>query len=206
MARLSTVRGKIVRRLGVNIFGNPKYDKLLKRKPQPPGDTHRKMRRRRQSEYGLQLIEKQKLKFCYGLSEKQFRNLFYKAKKMKGITGDNIITLLEQRLDNVVYRAGMAVSRRQARQLVTHGQLFLNDRRVDIPSITVRMGDVIKVRDRKKVTDLFRRIIGENSGAVMPSWLDVSFDQLQIKISGLPDRKEVPTIAEEQLIIEYYSR
>jgi small subunit ribosomal protein S4 len=141
MARPSKARGKIARHLGVNVFGNPKYDRLLKKKPYGPGEP--KKGRIRETEYARQLKEKQKVKFAYGLSERQFRNLFYKAKTMKGVTGHNMLILLERRLDNVVYRMGMAASRRQARQLVSHGHIHLNGRKVTIPSAMVRPGDSV---------------------------------------------------------------
>src|SRR6056297_3330477 len=159
MARNEKAKGKIVRRFGVNIFGNPKYDRLLKKKPHPPGEP--KKGRIRQTEYARQLAEKQKVKWAYGLSERQFRNLFYKAKTMKGVTGHNMLVLLERRLDNVVYRIGMATSRSQARQLVSHGHITLNGRKVTIPSAVVRANDSVTVRDRKATRDLVRRLLSE---------------------------------------------
>ena len=151
MARSSKARGKTVRHLGINIFGNPKYDRLLKKKPYGPGEP--KKGRIRETEYARQLKEKQKVKFAYGLSERQFRNLFYKAKVLKGVTGHNMLILLERRLDNVVYRMGMAASRRQARQLVGHGHIHLNGRKVTIPSALVRPGDKISVKSKKRFRD-----------------------------------------------------
>lgn len=204
MARLTKAKGKIVRRLGTNIFGNPKYDRLLKKKPQGPGEP--KKGRIRQTEYGRQLVEKQKLKHAYGLSEKQFRNLFYKAKHMKGVTGDNMLITLERRLDNVVYRLGMATSRSQARQLVSHGHILLNDRRMSIPSSVVRAGDKITVKERKGTKDLVRRLLADNSGRPVPPWLEMSRDEMIGSVQALPTRDVIPTIAEEQLIIEFYSK
>lgn len=205
MARNSTKRGKLVRRFGQNIFGNPKYDRLLKRKPKPPGIQTRRGRRRI-SEFGKQLVEKQKLKFAYGLSEKQFRNLFFKAKSKEGVTGDTMVIMLEQRLDSVVYRAGFACSKNQARQLVTHGQFLLNDRRVDIPSVQVRAGDVLKVRPKKNVIELCRRLLVENSARAVPEWIQVSPDDLTITINEQPKVEQIPNTAEVQLIVEYYSK
>ena len=204
MARLTKAKGKIVRRLGTNIFGNPKYDRLLKKKPQGPGEP--KKGRIRQTEYGRQLVEKQKLKLAYGMSEKQFRNLFYKAKHMKGVTGDNMLITLERRLDNVVYRLGMATSRSQARQLVSHGHILLNDRRMSIPSSVVRAGDRITVKERKATKDLVRRLLADNSGRPIPPWLEMSRDDMIGSVQALPTRDVIPTIAEEQLVIEFYSK
>jgi small subunit ribosomal protein S4 len=204
MARMTKARGKVVRRLGVNIFGNPKYDRLLKKKPQSPGEP--KKGRVRQTEYGRQLVEKQKLKFAYGLSERQFRNLFEKAKSMKGVTGTNMLVLLERRLDNVVYRLGMASSRYQARQLVSHGHIQLNGRKVTIPSAVVRANDSVTVRDRKATRDLVRRLLSENASRPVPPWLIVSKDDMLGTVSILPTRDLIPTVAEEQLVVEFYSK
>ncbi len=201
---MTKARGKVARRLGVNIFGNPKYDRLLKKKPQSPGEP--KKGRVRQTEYGRQLVEKQKLKFAYGLSERQFRNLFEKAKSLKGVTGTNMLVLLERRLDNVVYRLGMATSRYQARQLVSHGHILLNGRKVTIPSAVVRANDSITVRDRKATRDLVRHLLAENASRPVPPWLIVSKDDMVGTVSILPTRDLIPTIAEEQLVVEFYSK
>ncbi len=204
MARNEKAKGKIVRRFGVNIFGNDKYDRLLKKKPKPPGEP--KKGRIRQTEYARQLAEKQKLKWAYGLSERQFRNLFYHAKGMKGVTGTNMLVLLERRLDNVVYRLGMATSRQQARQLVSHGHILQNGRKVTVPSATVRPGDLIGARDRKATRDLVRHLMAENSSRPVPPWLSISKDELQGTVSVLPTRDLIPTIAEEQAVVEFYSK
>ncbi len=204
MARNTKAKGKIVRRFGVNIYGNQKYDKLLRRKPAPPGEPKKK--RVRQTEYARQLGEKQKLKFAYGLSERQFSNLFYHAKRMKGVTGDNMLQLLERRLDNVVYRIGMAGSRSQARQLVSHGHILHNGRKVTIPSALVRPGDTIGVRRRKVTQDLVRRLMADNSATPVPPWLSVSRDDMSASVTVNPSRDVIPTIADEQLVIEYYAK
>ena len=201
---LHTARGKLVRRFSANIFGNPKYDRLLKRKPYPPGEP--KKRRPRQTEYGRQLIEKQKVRFAYGLTERQFHNLFLKAKAMPGIAGHNMLTLLEERLDNVVYRLGMASSRAQARQLVNHGHIMLNGRRVSIPSARVQPKDTVGIKDRKATSDLIRKLLAESSSRSVPPWLSISRDALVGTVESHPTRDIIPTIAEEQLIVEYYSR
>lgn len=204
MARNSTARGKIVRRLGTNIYGNPKYDRLLKKKPNSPGEP--KKGRVRQTEYGRQLQEKQKIKFAYGLSERQFRNLFQKAKAMQGVTGHNMLILLERRLDNVVYRLGMAASRSQARQLVGHGHILLNGRKVTIPSAIVRASDSVAVKEKKSTRDLLRRLLAENASRPVPPWLSLSRDDMVGTVSVLPTRDVIPTIAEEQLVVEFYSK
>lgn len=204
MARNSTARGKIVRRLGTNIYGNPKYDRLLKKKPGGPGEP--KKGRVRQTEYGRQLQEKQKIKFAYGLSERQFRNLFQKAKAMQGVTGHNMLILLERRLDNVVYRLGMAASRSQARQLVGHGHILLNGRKVTIPSAVVRASDTVAAKGKKSTNDLLRRLLAENASRPVPPWLSLSRDDMVGIVSVLPTRDVIPTIAEEQLVVEFYSK
>ncbi|MFA7566273.1 MAG: 30S ribosomal protein S4 [Alkalispirochaeta sp.] len=204
MARPTKARGKMVRHLGINVFGNPKYDRLLKKKPYGPGEP--KKGRIRETEYARQLKEKQKVKFAYGLSERQFRNLFYKAKTSGGVTGDIMLITLERRLDNVVYRMGMAASRRQARQLVSHGHVYLNGRKVTIPSALVRPGDLISAKDRKSTEMLMRRLVSENSSRQVAPWIEVSQDDLTGKVIALPTRDMIPTIAEEQLIVEFYSK
>lgn len=204
MAKMSKAKGKMVRRLGVNVYGNAKYDRLLKRKPRGPGEP--KKGRIRQTEYGRQLAEKQKLKFAYGLSEKQFRNLFDKAKRLPGQTGHNMLILLERRLDNVVYRLGMAATRSQARQLVNHGHIQVNGRNLNIPSAVVRAGDTIAAKEKKATRDLIRRLLADNSSRPVPPWLSVSKDDLSGTVSVLPTRDVIPTVAEEQSVVEFYSK
>ena len=152
MAKSTIAKGKLVRKFGENIFGNPKYDRLLNRKPYSPGQ-HGQTRRAKLSNYGIQLREKQKIKFMYGLLEKQFRLTFLKADKMKGETGTNMLQLLESRLDNVVHRLGFAISRPAARQLVSHKHILLNNKCVNIPSLIVKPGDVISIRNKSKKMD-----------------------------------------------------
>ena len=202
MARLLSAKGKVVRRLGVNIFGNPKYDKLLKNKPNPPGEVRK--RKPRQTEFGRQLLEKQKLKFSYGVSEKQLRNIFAKAKTQPGVTGHNMLFLLERRLDNVVYKLGLSATRNQARQLVSHGHLLLNGRKVTIPSISVRIGDKIEVREKKESVALIRRYASENASRPVPEWLMKS--ELTGEVTMYPTREMILTIAEEQQIVEFFSK
>ena len=205
MARNTKARGKIVRRLGVNIYGNAKYDRLLKKKPQKPGQEKGYRARGKVSDFGRQLLEKQKLRFAYGLSEKQFFNTFLKSKKLKGLTGDNMMILLERRLDNVVYRLGMAATRAQARQFVGHGHIRLNGKRSNIPSIVVREGDSIDVRDSEASRKIIRDCLA-HSNQVMPSWLSIDGDALKGKVERLPYRTDIPTAANEQMVVEFYSK
>ncbi len=202
MARLTKAKSKLVRRFGVNIFGNAKYDRILKRRPTSPGEPRKS--RPRQTEFARQLIEKQKLKFSYGISEGQLRRVFNFAKTQPGVTGDNMLFALESRLDNVIYRLGMASSRSQARQLVSHGHFLFNGRRVNVPSIKVRVGDKVQVRSKKSSVDMLRRLIAENGNCTVPAWLergDVS-GEVVMKIT----RDMIPTIAEEQQIVEFFSK
>ena len=202
--RMSNTKGKIVRRYGENIFGNPKFDRLLKRKAEIRRDNRR--RPRRMSEFGRQLREKQKLKFIYGLTEKQFRNLFDRAKRMDGVTGHNFLSLLERRLDNVVFQAGMASSRKQARQFVNHGHFLLNGRRVDVPSIATKDSDHIAVRNKKTTAEMIRKQLSHNSNYPVPAWILITPDTLSAKIIALPTAEQINVNIEEQLVVEYYSR
>ncbi|MCG8452776.1 MAG: 30S ribosomal protein S4 [Spirochaetales bacterium] len=205
MARNQKARGKIVRRLGVNIYGNGKYDRLLKKKPQKPGQEKGYRGRNKVSDYGRQLLEKQKLRFSYGLSEKQFFNTFVKAKTMDGLTGDNMMILLERRLDNVVYRLGMATTRAQARQFVSHGHIRLNGKRSNVASIVVREGDVIQIRDKEGSKKIIRESMA-HSNQVLPAWLVVDSDALTGKVDRLPYRTDIPSVANEQMVVEFYSK
>ncbi len=202
MAKLTKAKGKIVRRLGVNIFGHPKYDRLLKRKPNPPGELRNT--RVRITEFGRQLIEKQKLKFSYGVSEKQLRGIFSRAQTLVGVTGHNMVSLLERRIDNVIYRAGFASSRLQARQMVSHGHVIHNGKRITIPSIRVRVNDMITIKSKESTITFVRKQIADSQGRAKPDWLSV--DDLSIKITMLPTREMVPLPVEEQLVVEFYSK
>lgn len=156
------------------------------------------------SEYGLQLREKQKTKRFYGLQETQFRNLFDKAARKKGITGENLLILLETRLDNVVFRLGFASSRKEARQLVTHGHFTVNGRKVDIPSYQVKAGDIIKVKEKSASSPKFREI--KDMTITVPSWVTVDVDKLEGKVISIPLRDEIDTPVAEHLIVELYSK
>jgi len=205
MARNTKARGKIVRRLGVNIYGNSKYDRLLKKKPQRPGKERDTRDRSKLSDYGRQLFEKQKLRLSYALSERQFFNAFVKAKKLRGLTGDNMMILLERRLDNVVYRLGLATTRAQARQFVSHGHIRLNSRRANVPSMLVQAGDSIKVKESESSKKLLRESLA-HSNQVIPDWLSIDGDALVGSIERLPDRADIPSIANEQMVVEFYSK
>lgn len=204
MSRNLAPKGKIVRRLGINIFGNPKFDRLLERKPTPPGEI--KKRRPRISEYGKQLAEKQKIRFAYGLSEKQFRIVFAKAKKMKGVTGDNMLSLLERRLDNIVYRLGMASTRSQARQIVNHGHIRVNNRKVTIASYITKADDTINVKDKESSRKLLQTYISNNINREVPEWLTLSKVDITGKINRLPEKADIVPIGDEQLVVEFYSK
>ena len=158
------------------------------------------------SEYGLQLREKQKTKRIYGVLEGQFRAYYEKADRMKGITGENMLTLLERRLDNVVYRMGVAVSRSQARQLVTHAHFTVNGRSVDIASYQVKAGDVIAVKESKKSTPYFEALKGTAKSGKMPKWVDFDTEKLEGKVLALPTREDIDSQITEQMIVELYSK
>jgi small subunit ribosomal protein S4 len=188
MAKNFTAKGKIVRRLGVNIYGNPKYDRLLERRPTPPGQ-HGAGRRGKPSDYARQLMEKQKVRFCYGLSEKQFRRVFDKAKGMKGITGHNMLILLERRLDNMVFRLGLASTRTEARLFVRHGHFLVNGRKVDIPSYLVRAGDVIEVREKSRKIAKISEALDSVMRRGVPTWLELDRDAFKGTVKTLPARE-----------------
>ena len=161
-------------------------------------------RQRKMSDYGIQLREKQKAKFIYGMLEKQFRNTFEKAESKKGATGENLLIMLESRLDNVVYRMGLALTRREARQLVVHGHYTLNGKKVNSPGLMVKPGDVIAVKEKSKSSPKFKEI--QDMQVVVPSWMTVDTDKLEGKILNLPTREEIDTPIQEHLIVELYSK
>ena len=162
-------------------------------------------RRKKVSEYGMQLKEKQKVKFVYGVLEKQFHRYYEKANNMKGVTGENLLQLLELRLDNTVYRLGLAAPRRQARQLVVHGHILVNGKKVDIPSASVAVDDVITVRERSKDQPHFKAL-KEGTGVIVPKWLTLDAENLTGKVVALPAREDIDCPIEEHLIVELYSR
>ena len=185
----------------------PKAHKVMARKSGIPGE-HGDMRVRGGSLYLTQLREKQKVRRMYGLLEKQFAKLMKEAQKSEGMTGEKLLELLERRADNVIFRAGFALTRRQARQLVSHGHFMLNGRRVDIPSIRLNPGDVLEVRSKSAKSEYFKNlpnIVGAASATPL-SWLKVDAKKMKIEVTGLPKREEAEPGINEQLIVEYYSR
>ena len=200
MARYTGPMVKLSRREGVAL--TDKCQKYLDRRPYPPGEHGRG--RIRQSEYLLQLREKQKTRRFYGILEKQFRRYYQKASRQPGITGENLLRMLEQRLDNVVYRLGFAATRRQARQLVGHGHFRVNGKKVDIPSYQVRPDDVITVKPGSSAEPIIRSAT-ELVASVAP-WLQADYDALNGKVLRVPERTEIDTPVSEQLIVEYYSK
>lgn len=205
MARENTPIVKQSRREGFALA--PKAHKVMAKKSGIPGE-HGDMRVRGGSLYLTQLREKQKVRRLYGLLEKQFAKLMKEAQKSDGLTGEKLLELLERRADNAVYRAGFATTRRQARQLVSHGHMLLNGRRIDIPSIRLNPGDVLEVRPRSQKTEYFKNldnIIGA-AGQAPLSWLKADGKKMKIEITGLPKREEAEAGINEQLIVEYYSR
>jgi small subunit ribosomal protein S4 len=186
---------------------HPKAHKALVKRSTPPGQVTNSRRPSRPSQYALQLREKQKVKRLYGLLEKQFSNLMKEADRSQGQSGAVLLQLLERRLDNAVYRAGFAPSRRAARQLVTHGHFMLNGTRVDIPSIRLREGDEFVVRDHSKNSEYFKKLDDVSpTPSVIPEWLKVDRKKVTVSVKGLPTRDDVEPDINEQLIVEYYSR
>lgn len=208
MARYTDEQCRICRREGQKLFlkGSRCYsDKCsISRRNYAPGQHGQK--RAKLSEYGTQLREKQKTKSYYGVGEKQFRGYFEMASNKKGITGENLLQILESRLDNVVYRLGFGASRAQARQLVNHGQFVVNGQRVDIPSYLVKAGDVITVRENKKENGAIKANIEANSARPVPAWLELNNETLSGKVVRLASREDVDIPVEEHLIVELYSK
>ena len=200
MARYRGPKQKLARRFKEPIFGP---SKSLERKPYGPGQ-HGQSRRRKESEYSVQLKEKQKAKYTYGLLERQFRNLFEKASRKKGVTGENLLKFLEARLDNVVFRLGFARTRRQARQLVNHGHVMVNDRVSSIPSHMLRAGDIVEIRPKSKNLDVIKEAVDRNRRQF--PHLEVDRNTLRGKFIDLPEREDIPENIREQLIVELYSK
>lgn len=177
----------------------------VERRAYVPGQ-HGQGRRQKPSEYGLQLREKQKTKRIYGLMEKQFRNYFKKADRQQGITGENLLILLERRFDNIVYRMGFAASRKEARQLITHGHFTVNGKKANIPSMLFKVGDIIQVKETSKDSNKFQEIKDQATYKTPPEWLSVDVENLMGKVIALPTREQIDTAVTEQLIVELYSR
>jgi small subunit ribosomal protein S4 len=207
MGRYTGPKYKLSRREKQDLFGSPKSlmgKSPMEKKNYPPGE-HGQSRRQKISEYGIQLREKQKIKRIYGLFEKQFRNLFEKANRQKGITGDNLVKLLERRLDNVIYRLGLAPTRIAARQLVSHRHVLVNDKSVNVPSYNVNPGDIIRVREKSKKMDAIHNSL-KRVRDNQYSWLTIDKASLSGTFVQIPERSEVPLNANEQLVVELYSK
>ncbi len=201
MARYKGPKSKIARKFRDPIFGP---DKAFERKNYPPGQHGNSRRRGKQSEYGIQLQEKQKAKYTYGILERQFRNTFNKANKKKGITGEILLQLIESRLDNVVYRLGIAPSRRGARQLVSHRHITVNGVIVNIPSCLLKEGDIVSVREKSKSLEIISDSLANRSNQY--SWIEWDDEKLAGKFMNYPQREEIPENINEQLIVELYSK
>lgn len=205
MSRYTGPKARVSRRLGTNIWGTKGETIALDKRPYPPGDHGRTRRRGNVSEFLLQLQEKQKARFTYGLTERQFRNLYKEASRRQGVTGENLLQYLELRLDNLVYRAGWAATRPQARQLVNHGHIDVNGRRVNIPSYRLRKGDTVTLRP--KTRDMV--VVQWNLDVLdrqAPAWIDMVEDGFGAQVRELPIREQIDVPVREQLIVELYSK
>lgn len=201
MARYRGAKTKIARKFGDPIYGADKY---FERKNYPPGQHGVNKKRRKQSEYGVQLTEKQKAKYTYGVLERQFSNIFEKASRSKGVTGEVLLQLLESRLDNVVFRLGIAPTRRAARQLVSHRHILVNGEICNIPSYSLRAGDLVSIREKSKSLEaITNSLAGSGSKA---SWLEWDHESLTGKFLNYPEREDIPENIKEQLIVELYSK
>ena len=203
MAKFTGPKGKIVRRFGQHLPGLTR--KSAENRPYPPGQ-HGQARRRKRSDYGEQLREKQKVKRIYGIAERQFRGYYFRATRMKGVTGENLIQLLERRLDNTVYRMGFASDHAEARQLVRHGHLLINGRRLDIPSYLVRENDVVEVKEKSRKITRVTEALGAVERRGVPSWVAIDKDAFRGTVKALPTRADVTLPIREQLIVELYSK
>jgi len=201
MARYTGPTSRIARRFGEPIFGP---DKALAKKAYGPGQHGNQRRRGKQSEYGVQLMEKQKAKFTYGILEKQFSNLFKEALRRKGVTGENLLQMCEMRLDNVVFRLGIAPTRRAARQLVTHNHITVNTQNINIPSYSLNINDFISVRERSKSLEVITNSISANRNQM--EWLEFNPETQTGKVLSAPERIQIPENIKEQVIVELYSK
>jgi len=201
MARYTGPKTKIARKFGEPIFGD---DKSFEKRNYPPGQHGNARRRGKKSEYAVQLMEKQKAKFTYGILERQFRNLFEKASRSKGVTGEALLQLCESRLDNVVFRLGLSPTRSGARQLVSHRHITINGSILNIPSYQVKVGDIIGVREKSRSLNIIVEAKGKDVSAY--EWLSWNKDQLQGTFITIPERLQIPENIKEQLIVELYSK
>ena len=210
MAKYRGAVCRLCRREGVRLYlkGDRCYSAKceIEKRPYPPGQQSQRRARRRVSDYGVQLREKQKLRRIYGMLERQFRRYFQQAERSPGVTGTALLQLLEMRLDNAVYRLGMTGSRPQARQLVVHGHFVVNDVLTRIPSFRVRPGDVIAVREPSRSVPVIVTSVASAGGRRMPTWLQIEGDAMLGKVLSVPTRDEIDTQIQEELVVEYYSR
>lgn len=206
MARYRGPVGKVSRRLGFGI--TEKGERILKKRPNPPGMHGAGTGQKKQSDYALRLAEKQKARYVYGVLEKQFRRTFDEAKRLPGETGSNFFSLLERRLDNVIYRLGLAKSRAQARQLVNHGHVTVNGRKTNIPSYTVKVGQTIAVRPQSRNAKYFKELAEEGitRSQRVPAWLSFDAAAMSAQVLGLPRREDAEPGINDLFIVEYYSR
>jgi small subunit ribosomal protein S4 len=202
MARYTGPRVRISRRFGIPIFGPTKY---LERRNYGPG-VHGPKSRRKTTDYGLGLIEKQKLRYYYGLMEKQFRGVYEKALKRRGVTGETMLQILETRLDNVVYHLGFGTTRAAARQIVAHGHITVNGRKVNVPSAALRVNDVIVVKAHNVSRQLATKNLELSTSRSVPDWLSLNKEELKGVVKRIPTRDEINPIANEQAVVEFYSR
>jgi small subunit ribosomal protein S4 len=202
MARYTGPKTRIARKFGEPIYGP---DKHFEKKNFPPGQHGQTKKRKKSSEYGIQLMEKQKAKYTYGVLERQFAKMFEKAQRAKGVTGEVLLQLLESRLDNVVFRFGISPSRAGARQLVSHGHIIINGQVVNIPSYSVKPGEVIGVREKSKSLEIISNSLGSSKRSKY-SWLEWDSDVLSGKFLNVPERTDIPENIKEQLIVELYSK
>ncbi|MEY4400492.1 MAG: ribosomal protein [Actinomycetota bacterium] len=205
MARYTGPKVRVSRRLGINIFENAKGTKALERRPFPPGAHGRTRRRSSEGEYLNQLQEKQKAKYIYGVLERQFRKIYDEAVRLSGPTGENILRLLELRLDNVVYRAGWAATRPQARQFVSHGLVKVDGKRVNIPSYTLGKGEIVSLSDKARSMIVIQHNI-DTLGRAPVAWLDAQDGGKAVAVRDLPTREQIDVPVKEQLIVELYSK
>lgn len=202
MARYTGPRTRISRRFGVPIFGPDKY---LERRNYGPG-VHGPKSRRKFTDYGLGLVEKQKLRYYYGLMERQFRGVYERALRRRGVTGEQMLQILETRLDNVVYQLGFGTTRSSARQLVSHGHVKVNGRKVNVPSFALKVNDVIEVKDASVSRGLASKNLELSTNRVVPDWLTLNKESFKGSLMRIPTRAEIQPIANEQAVVEFYSR
>ena len=202
MARYTGPRTRISRRFGIPLFGPDKY---LERRNYGPG-VHGPKSRRKHTDYGLGLIEKQKLRYFYGLMERQFRGVYEKALRRRGVTGEQMLQILETRLDNVVYHLGFAITRAAARQMVTHGHVKVNGRKVNIPSYALKVNDTVEVRESNVSRQLATKNLELSTSKVVPDWLSLNKEAFKGVVMRIPTRDEIHPIANEQAVVEFYSR